>query len=195
MIKWLEKNWPNTTVFLAIYVTVLLVLFLFESNFALFLIWIQTPVYFLHQFEEYVFPGGFKKFFNTSVLGSDDPDFPMTDAFSMWINVPLIFIAFPVSAILAGQMDISISIWTAYFSIVNALSHLGMFAIHRYNPGFVVSLLVNIPVGLYTVGYFISHDIISLNSHIIGFTIAVSIQAALLVYGFAILKTKITVGQ
>jgi len=69
-MKWIIKSWPISTPFLAVYLTILLVLFVMKQNFALFLIWIQTPVYFLHQFEEYILPGGFITFFNTKVLGS-----------------------------------------------------------------------------------------------------------------------------
>lgn len=168
-----------------------MLLFLSKSNFALFLIWVQTPVYFLHQFEEYVYPGGFRQFFNVKALGSDDPNFPVTDAVSFWINVPLIFVAFPVSAILAGQVGLSKGIWTAYFSVINGLSHVGMFAMHRYNPGFAVSVVVNIPVGLFTIGYFVSRDLISLNGHVAGFAVALALQVGLMVYGLAVLKPKI----
>ena len=191
MMKWMEDNWPKSTIFLAVYVTILLVLFLRDSDFALFLIWAQTPVYFLHQFEEYVYPGGFTAFFNTKILGSREKDFPVTNKVSFWINIPLIWVGFPVTAILAGQIDISIGIWTAYFSVMNGLSHIGFFIRHRYNPGFAVSLLVNIPVGLFTIIYFASHQLISLNAHIAGILGAVGIQAVLMIYGLKFLKARI----
>ena len=69
-MKWFKENWPKATIFLAVYITLLLVLFVREENYALYLIWLQTPIYFLHQFEEYVFPGGFLKFFNRKMLKS-----------------------------------------------------------------------------------------------------------------------------
>ena len=190
-MKWLEENWTKSTFFLALYLTIILVLFVSDKDFALFLIWIQTPVYFLHQFEEYIYPGGFIEFFNTKALGSKKKDFPLTKKESFWINIPIIFIGFPLSAILAGQIDISIGIWTAYFSIINALSHLGIFFRYRYNPGFIVSLFLNIPVGLYTIYYFASHHLISLNMHIVGLVIAICIQGILMIYGLKFLKTKV----
>ncbi len=191
IMKWLEENWTKSTFFLALYLTIILVLFVSDKDFALFLIWIQTPVYFLHQFEEYIYPGGFIEFFNTKALGSKKKDFPLTKKESFWINIPIIFIGFPLSAILAGQIDISIGIWTAYFSIINALSHLGIFFRYRYNPGFIVSLFLNIPVGLYTIYYFASHHLISLNMHIVGLVIAICIQGILMIYGLKFLKTKV----
>jgi hypothetical protein len=169
----------------------MLFLYVMNNQYALFLIWIQTPVYFLHQFEEYILPGGFGSFFNLKVLGSDKVDFPLTKQASFWINIPLTFIAFPLSAILAGHLAISIGIWTAYFSICNAVSHVVMFFLFRYNPGFVVSVLFNIPVGVYTIYYFASHHIISTEAQLIGLGIGILGQALLMVWGFTILKPKI----
>jgi len=188
---WLYDNWSKSTIFLAIFVSTMLVLYVKNYNYALFLIWLQTPVYFIHQFEEYILPGGFADFFNIKVLGSNRTDFPLTRKASFWINLPLTFIAFPLSAIFAGNIALSIGIWTVYFSIINSLSHVVMFFIFRYNPGFVVSLLLNIPVGVYVVYYFASNNIISIESQIIGLAISILGQALLMIWGFKILKPKI----
>ncbi|NRB82607.1 MAG: HXXEE domain-containing protein [Winogradskyella sp.] len=191
MMKWLYKNWYKSTIFIAIYLIIILPLYLLKSDYAVFLIWLQFAVYLLHQFEEYILPGGFVKFFNNKVLQSDKDNYPLDDRASFWINIPIIFIAFPLSAILASCIDISIGIWTAYFSIINALSHVVMFFKHRYNPGFFVSLFLNIPVGTYTVFYFDDHGIISTNAQLIGLMIGVLIQAAVMIYGFKVLKPKV----
>jgi len=191
VLSWLEQHWSASTPFLAVYLTIVLVLFVLNKNFTLFLIWIQVPVYWLHQFEEYIYPGGFTEYFNIKVLGSNSKGQPLTKTHAFWINVPIIFIGFPVSAILAGQIDISIGIWTAYFSIINALSHLGMFFRHGYNPGLVASMLLNIPVGVYAIYYFITNQLISLSSHIIGFSVAVATQGGLMVWGLKFLKRKV----
>ena len=127
MMSWIEEHWPKSTIFLAVYSTILIFLFVLKIDIALFLIWIQLPVYWLHQFEEYVFPGGFIETFNRQILGSNEKEWPMSKRASFWINIPIIYIAFPLSAIMAGTIDISIGIWTAYFSILNATSHVGMF--------------------------------------------------------------------
>lgn len=190
-MKWFIENWSKLTLFLAVYVTILLVLFVMKQDFALFLIWIQMPIYFIHQFEEYVLPGGFIAFFNTKLLGSTKTDFPLDKKKAFWINVPIVFICFPISAIFATQFDLSFGIWTAYFSIVNGIVHVGSFPKHRYNPGFLASLLLNIPVGAFTIYYFASHQIISLNAHIIGLFIALTVHGLLVFYGFKILKPQV----
>ena len=130
-------------------------------------------------------------FFNTNLLGSKQTEFPLDKKASFWINIPIIFIGFPISAILAGYIDISIGVWTVYFSIINAISHVIMFFRFGYNPGFFVSLLLNIPVGLFTIYYLTTNNIVSLKVHLIGFMTGALIQLGLMVYGFLILKRKI----
>jgi len=190
-MKWLYENWYKSTIFLAVYMLIILCVFVIKTDFALFLIWIQTVVYLFHQFEEYILPGGFVEFFNKKVLGSMKSDFPLDKKASFWINIPIIFIAYPLSAILAGYVDISIGIWTAYFSIINALSHVGMFFKYRYNPGFFVSLFLNIPIGIYTIYYFASQNIISMNEQLIGLIIGLLAQVVVMIYGFKVLKPKV----
>lgn len=191
MMSWLEENWPKSTIFLAVYSTMFIFLFVFEKDIALFLIWIQLPVYWLHQFEEYVFPGGFLETFNKQVLGSNEKEWPLTKEKSFWINIPIIYVAFPLSAILAGTINISIGIWLAYFSILNAISHVGMFVKNRYNPGFFVSVFLNIPLGVFTVWYFYSHDVISVFGHITGILVAMAVQGGVMVWGLKFMRNKV----
>ena len=190
-MKWLYDNWYKSTLFLGCSLLIFLVIFVADNNFTLFLIWLQTVVYLFHQFEEYILPGGFVAFFNTNLLGSKQTEFPLDKKASFWINIPIIFIGFPISAILAGYIDISMGVWTVYFSIINAISHVIMFFRFRYNPGFFVSLFLNIPVGLFTIYHLTTNNIVSLKVHLIGFTIGVIIQLGLMIYGFLILKPKI----
>ena len=191
-MKWIKDNWPKATIFLAVYIIVILILFVRNQNYPIYLIWLQTPIYFLHQFEEYIFPGGFLEFFNIKVLKSPDGRFPLDTNASFNINVPIVFIAFPASAILATVFDISFGVWTAVFSIVNALSHIVLFVPFRYNPGFVVSLLVNIPCGIYVLYYFGVNHIVSMLDFIIGIIIGIFVQLAIMFYGFKILKPRIS---
>ena len=190
-MKWLERNWPISTIFLAAYVTLMLVLFVRHDH-ALFLIWLQLPVYFLHQFEEYVFPGGFVPWFNRHILDSPRDEWPLTPTVALWINVPIIFIAFPIGGVLAAEVDITWGLWMAYFAVVNAAGHVVMSIVFRgYNPGVVVSALLNIPLGIYAIAYLTTNDLISTTTNVVGLLIGIALQAAVMFYGFAILKPRI----
>ena len=193
IMNWLAEYWPKATPFLAVYSAIFLYLFLYKQNFLLFLIWLQTLVYWIHQFEEYVYPGGFAYFFNRRLLGSDQDDWPVTKMFSLWINLPIIFVAFPLSAMLAGIYGLSWGIWTAYFSVLNALSHVGMFLRFGYNPGFFVSLLLNIPVGIFTIYLFFDKGSITRESHMEGLVVALLIQGALMIWGLGMMRRRVRI--
>ncbi len=185
---WLYKNWPKATIFLAIYTLVLLFLYLYKNNFLLFLIWLQIPVYWLHQFEEYILPGGFKEFFNKKVSKVYDVDLPITDSFKFWVNIPLIWVAFPLFAGLSG-IDLQYGVWIAYFSIINGLAHLTWGIQYRgYNPGLVVSVLMNIPIGIFTIMNILGANGITSSANIISIVVAILVQGALTAYGIIRLK-------
>ena len=193
-MKWLERNWPVTTIFLAVYITMMMVLFL-RQDLPLFLIWAQLPVYFLHEFEEYIAPGGFLAWFNHHVLGSSEDGWPLTTRGSLWINGLVIFTAFPVGGVLATQLGLGWGLWMAYFSIANSLSHVVMLVIFRsYNPGLAISIVLNIPVGTYTVVYLATRGLTSVGTNVIALLVGVAIQAVIMIYGFAVLKPRVRAG-
>ena len=191
-MNWLERNWPHATIFLAIFITIMLLLFVRDDDYALFLVWATLPVYFLHQFEEYVLPGGFVKWFNHRIMESTRDDWPLTPRASLWINVPIIFIAFPIGGILASEVNLKYGLWMAYFGVVNSLGHvLFGFAFKGYNPGLVVSAVLNIPIGIWAIAYLTSNDLVSTTANVVGLLIGIALQAAVMFYGFAVLKPRI----
>lgn len=192
-MNWLYNNWYKFTAPLALLISIPLFTKTYHEDFPLFLIWLQTVVYLIHQFEEYILPGGFVKFFNHNLLDSQYDDQPLNKVASFWINIPIIFVAFPISAYLAGAIDLSFGVWTAYFSIINAASHVGMSFKYKYNPGLVVSALLNIPFGIYTLYYFTTNQLVSTQVHLFGLLIGLAIQASLMIYGFKILKKRASV--
>lgn len=50
---WLYKYWSHVSFFAAIFITIPLIAFFRKIDLALLLIWLQTPIYMLHQFEEH----------------------------------------------------------------------------------------------------------------------------------------------
>mgnify|MGYP002624444056 FL=1 len=191
-MKWLIKNWMKATPFLAFYSFILVFLYVRDVNYPLYLIWLQGIIYWVHEFEEYIFPAGFLDFFNRNMMKSDRCDYPLTTTGSFWINIPLVYIAMPFSAVLAHFFGLEWGLWTAYFSFLNAFAHVVMFFKfgRKYNPGLVVSALLNIPVGAYMVWYFLSHNLVSTQANIISIIVGILAQASMMVYGFGYLVPK-----
>lgn len=183
-MKWLYENWMKSTPFLAFYTFIIIFLYVKDFNYPLYLIWLQVIVYWLHEFEEYILPGGFLEYINKQILKSDRADYPMTKKFSFWVNIPIIYVAMPFSAIITHFAGFEYGFWTAYFSFFNALGHILSFAVSKkYNPGVIVSAFINIPFSIYMVWYFLSHNLISTQVNIISIVISIILQSILMIYG------------
>lgn len=191
-LDWLYENWMKGTPFLALYTFILIWIYVKEIDVCLFLVWFQCSAYWLHEFEEYVCPGGFLSFFNKGPLHSTLDNKPLTKTGSFWINIPLMYVLLPLSGILSHYYGVQWGLWTAYYSTLNASAHVVMFFIfgRKYNPGLVASILVNIPLGIYMVYYFLSNDIVSTEVNIISIIVGIIAQASMMVYGFAYLVPK-----
>jgi hypothetical protein len=156
MINWLYKNWARLCIILSIIVVVIILLVVKTNNILLFLIWIQIPIYLLHQFEEHSWPGGFKKFVNTEIFHVEVGEYPLNDTNIFWINVPIIWVLMPIFASLS-YINLFFGLWIPYFAVFNSLTHvIGAVVKRKYNPGLFVSLVLGIPVAVYTLWLFYS---------------------------------------
>lgn len=153
-ITWLKQNWAHTGLVLSIYLTIFLFAFVKNQDHTLFLLLMTIPLYMIHQTEEYIFPGGFAKFFNLDIFKVGREDAPMGTEFIFYVNILYIWILLPVFGILASY-DYTYGIWMSYFFFFAGVGHiaLGIKAKKKYNPGLVVSCLINIPYGAYLVYY------------------------------------------
>jgi hypothetical protein len=95
-LKWLKANWPMAGLVLAFYLTIFLLVFVRPVNLPVFLILLQTPLYLLHEAEEYIFPGGFLRFFNRDIFRMPHDDEPLDENFSFWVNILLIWVLLPL---------------------------------------------------------------------------------------------------
>ena len=186
--SWLKKDWAKAGLILSIFLLVFLFVFVRQLDFVVFIILLQTPLYMLHQTEEYIFPGGFGKFFNTKILNLETEDEPVNQNFIFYVNVILIWIVLPACGLLS-TVDYRFGLWIPYFSLFAGIAHilLSIKARQIYNPGLVISLLVNIPVGLWSILFLINQGILTsfLNWHLV---IGLGVNAVLPVMGIILLK-------
>ena len=189
-IGWLKKEWAKVGVILSIYLFVMLFVFVRKVDFVVFVLLLQTPLYMLHQSEEYIFPGGFAKFFNTKIFKLDTEDKPLNETFIFYVNVILIWIVLPTFGLLS-LLDYSFGLWLPYFSFFAGVAHIALALVAKklYNPGLLVSLFINIPIGVWSIYYLFEQGLIDnlfLNIH---FVIGLAVNAILPVMG-AILFRK-----
>ena len=191
-IQWLKRDWAKAGLILSIFLFVFLFAFIKDNDFVLFLLLLQTPLYMLHETEEYIFPGGFRKFFNVDIFKFKTKDKPIDENFIFYINVVLIWLILPIFGLLAAK-NYQFGLWIPYFSFFAGFSHimLGIKARKLYNPGLIISLLLNIPVGIWSVQYLMEKGILQnsiLNPH---FFIGLGINLILPVMGTILYKKHI----
>jgi len=187
--RWLKKDWAKTGLILSIFLFIFLFAFVRQDDFVVFILLLQTPLYMLHQTEEYVFPGGFGKFFNTKIFELETEDGPVDQNFIFFVNIILIWFILPVFGLLS-TIDYRYGLWIPYFSFFAGIAHvlLAIRAKKLYNPGLIVSLFINIPVGLWSILYLINKGILEhffLNPYIV---IGLGLNAILPIMGVILLR-------
>jgi hypothetical protein len=148
---WFKENWPKVGVMVSFFLTIYLIAIVLPQNTLLFALLMSTPLYMLHEIDEYVFPGGFAQFMNQNIFKMD-PESGLLDAAAVfWINM-VVWIAMPLFSLWA-IFDISQAIALPYFFIFQAVVHLilGVVGKRLINPGMISAWLVHVPWGIWTI--------------------------------------------
>lgn len=187
--RWLKKDWAKVGFILSIFLLVFMFVFVRKYDFVVFLLLLQTPLYMLHETEEYIFPGGFGEYFNSKILKMKIDENPLDENFIFFVNIILIWILLPVCGFLS-VINYSFGLWIPYFSFFAGIAHilLAIKAKKLYSPGLIVSLMINIPVGLWSINFLIDKGILKtylFNPH---FFIGFGLNAILPVMGVILLK-------
>jgi len=109
----------------------------------------------LHQIEEYLFPGGFLRWFNREVFKSESDRSPISAKVAIFINLGL---GWPLYAAVgfAGLEQMWLSMPAMGILFVNAWFHIALsLSSNRYSPGTFTSIMVLLPLSLYTFYYYV----------------------------------------
>ena len=190
--SWLHTHWQYGTPFLAVYTTFFLLVFVYPLGTPLFLVWACLPVYFVHQCEEYLWPGGFMAMLSQRFAGKSgaDPVVPvLSPREAYWINVGTIWVLFPASAVAAMTISPAWGLWVPCFTVLNGMSHvIAAIQERRYNPGLAASLFLNIPVGTAAIIVLIGAGIGSAGAWAASLLIAVGFMA--FIAGYAVYRSR-----
>ncbi len=142
--EWFLHNWSRSALPMALVLLALGPLLLDALGLAVWLVYLQLPVYMLHQYEEHS-RGAFKEAVNRMQTDGREP---CTDTNLLWINVGLVWGTFLVLLYAARYIDPALGLVAPYGMLLNGLLHTRV-AIRqrRPNPGLWTSLLLFLPVG------------------------------------------------
>ena len=165
---------------LASYVLFMLIMFKDAIGLPLFLIWLQFPIYLVHQTEEYLLPGGFIEFVNSRIFRMDIEEGPLNAGNTFWINILFVWIAYPLCAAFS-HWNLNVGAYLLYFTMLNGLTHVGAaIRLRRYNPGLAASLFLNIGVSGYSVAVLAGTGKIWWATHIFAIAAGIGFHALLM---------------
>jgi hypothetical protein len=143
---------------------------------ALILVFLQLPVYMLHQLEEHD-DDRFRRFINDLIGGGRDV---LTKGAVFVINVPGVWGVNLVSILLAFFLDLGFGLIGIYLTLINGLVHLAQaLRLKRYNPGLITAVFLFLPVGGFALAAVIKSGTATVRYHLLGLGSAVAIHLAI----------------
>lgn len=104
-----------------------------------------------HQFEEYVYPGGFQQYFNTRIYNPFGFfKNKISDKAVIWVNVVFGWGIYGIVALFFHNNHTVVMIFVAVL-LINGLLHFGIsFSSRNYNPGVVTGAILFLPLAIYS---------------------------------------------
>ncbi len=149
---------------------------------AVLAVFVQLPVYMLHQYEEHD-NDRFRLFVNRTIGGGHEV---LSHAAVFVINVPGVWGIVAASFLLSAFVSIGYGLIAVYLVLVNAVTHLGAaVATRSYNPGSGTALFLFLPAGIWGVREVQRTGTVGWGYHLLGLVIAVVIHVAIVGYVLA----------
>lgn len=176
-LRWLESQWPYAALLCAVILLLIVPVWYAGLGLMFTLIYLQIPVYMLHQFEEHD-QDRFRKFANA--LFGKEVFTPLSilviNSIGVWgVDIVVLLLAYFVSP--------ALGLIAAYLPVINGISHIVLAIARRgYNPGLVTSLLLFLPIGGWTIWVISSLVKPSPGTQLICIGVALAIHAAIIAH-------------
>jgi len=177
MFSRLVQYWVYGGFLAGILLLLLLPAFARDWSAALLGVFVQLPVYMLHQYEEHD-NDRFRLFVNR-MMGKD----VLSHQAVFIINVPGVWGVNAASFLFAFYVSIGYGLIGIYLTLVNAVTHVVVALVSRsYNPGLGTAVLLFLPAGVFGLRAMQGMDEVRWQHHLLGLLIAVGIHVAIVVY-------------
>lgn len=174
VINSFRYHWFDLALFFAVFLFFLLQAYKFDSM--TFLLLLSLGALFLHQVEEWRFPGYFPGMVNRAMFKSETPDrYPLNANSGMLVNVVLGWGGY-LLAVLFWKQALWLAIATILVSVGNIFAHTIVFNIKGktlYNPGLITSWLLFAPIVYFFFDLVISENLASRSDWVIGIILGV----------------------
>ncbi len=179
-MRWLvdEWQWPYAGALASVFLLALLPLVWDAEGAALALVYVQLPVYMLHQLEEHA-GDRFRTYLNRVVAGGREA---LTPVATFWINVVGVWALDLVALYLARYVELALGLIAVYLTAVNAVVHVATALARReYNPGLLTAVFLFVPLSAWAAVEVSSASGASWGFEALGLGVAVAGHAAILV--------------
>jgi len=153
-MRLLRKHWFDLGGLMAVLVLTYVVINYQQLSTIQLLLWLSLTSLFIHQLEEYRYPGYFPGMINAVLYNSQTPDrYPLNTQTSLMVNVPMGWLTYFFAALFAEQY-IWLGIATMLVSFGNLVAHTILFNVKGktlYNPGMVTAILFFLPLSVWFV--------------------------------------------
>ena len=177
--KWFETNWMNAGVVAGLFLLAVLPLLATGTSLALIAVYLQLPVYMLHQLEEHA-GDRFRRYVNETMAGGREA---LTTRAVIVINVVGVWGVDLAAIYLAWFVSLGLGLIAVYLTLVNALVHIvGGLVQRRYNPGLITAVVLFLPAGLWALVVVSRAPGVGGIDHLVGALAAVLIHVAIAVH-------------
>lgn len=146
MWNWLVRDWqwPAAALFTSVFLLALTPLVFHSTDLALTLLYVQLPIYMIHQWEEHR-GDRFRLYINQKIGGGQEA---LTPTATFWINSLGVWGVDIAALYLAWAVAPWAGLAAGYLAVVNAIPHLAMsIKTREYNPGVITAGLLFLPIG------------------------------------------------
>jgi uncharacterized membrane protein len=174
--KW---QWPYASLFTAGFLIVLAPIVFHFAGIPLGMVYLQLPIYMLHQYEEHR-DDRFRLWVNQNIGHGREV---LTPIATFWINSLLVWGLDLVALYLAIFVNLSLGLMAIYLPMLNAFGHLVPGIVTRkYNPGLVTSACLFLPVGLLSTVLVSRAAGSTLQDHLLAFGVAIAVHATIIIH-------------
>lgn len=181
VLNWLvgKWQWPYAGLFAAGFLAALAPFVFRYAGLPLGLVFLQLPIYMLHQYEEHA-DDRFRLWVNNNIGHGREV---LTPIATFWINSLLVWLLDFVALYLACFIDLSLGLIAMYLPMLNAVGHIVPAIVKRqYNPGLITSVAVFLPVGIAST-YVLSVAAGSgLHDHLLALGTAIAVHATIIAH-------------
>lgn len=169
MLNWFRMHWFEVGILLSLPLIIYLVVS--KVSEIGFILWISLITLFIHQFEEYRYPGYFPGMINVALFSSTRPDrYPLNPNTAFLVNTIVGWVVFFLAAVFANSL-IWLGIATILVSVGNVVAHTFLFNIKgktRYNPGMATALILFLPLTFYFFYILVTKNLASPLDYLLG---------------------------